>query len=58
MVQKEGWTTLDDYIEMLLRLGKRSQDPEFKTLMDLFGKDRVVKIAKQILARIGGNDDR
>lgn len=46
------WLELRDYIKSLLISGKRSQDPEFKTLMRFFTRDRVVSLAKQILKEI------
>lgn len=42
-----GWT-LEDYIEHLLRLGKKRDAPEFQTLMGLFGEKRVVDKANEI----------
>lgn len=45
-----GWT-LEDYIEHLLRLGKKRDAPEFQTLFQLFGEKRVVDLVNKIRRR-------
>jgi hypothetical protein len=49
--------TIDQYIEELLRMGKRSQDPDFQSLMLIYGKERIVTIAKRILADLSKEKD-
>lgn len=44
--------TLAEHIENLLRDGKRSQHPDFQTLFTVYGKDKVVAMAKEILDRL------
>ena len=46
-------TKLEEYIENLLREGKRSQHDDFQILFRLLPKkkDEIVKIAKDILER-------
>lgn len=49
-VRKEG-VTLEQYVELLLRQGKRSQDEDFKTLMRVYGRQKIIDMAKAILER-------
>lgn len=50
----DGWSAslkLNEYIEKLLLDGKRSQHEDFQVLFRVFGKDRIVEMAKEILAK-------
>lgn len=42
--------TLEQYIRSLLKSGKRSQDPAFQHLFAAFGKEKVTRIARNLLA--------
>lgn len=46
-----NYFNLSEYVEMLLKQGKRSQDPEFKTLMLIYGREKIVEMAKEWLQR-------
>lgn len=41
--------TLEDHIQGLLRDGKRSQHEDFKLLFRVYGRDKIVEIAKRFL---------
>lgn len=43
-----GWN-LEKYVEALLKDGKRSQHEDFQILFRVFGKQRIVKIATELL---------
>jgi hypothetical protein len=51
---RDTWAglSLAEYIETLLRQGKRSDHDDFKVLMDVWGRDKIVALAKDVLARI------
>lgn len=42
--------TLRDHVRDLLLDGKRSKHPEFLVLFNIYGEDRITKMAKEILA--------
>lgn len=50
MPDKWGWT-LEEFIEGLLRLGKRRKDPEFQGLIAVYGEAKIVEKANAILAK-------
>jgi hypothetical protein len=43
------WFLLKDYVEDLLKDGKRSQHEDFQMLFRIFGEERITKMAKEIL---------
>jgi hypothetical protein len=45
--------TLKEYVESLLKMGKRSQAPEFQTLMKAFWwrKDDIIKWAREFIEK-------
>lgn len=43
--------TLRDYVEELLKQGKRSKHPDFQTLFEIYGKDKIVDMAREILEK-------
>lgn len=48
----DAWT-LEDYVRSLLTQGKRSQDPEFQILLNVFGKEKITLLAKRLLETEG-----
>jgi hypothetical protein len=52
-----NWYQLPEYIESLLKDGKRSQHEDFQVLFRVFGKDRIVKLAKEILEKEKKEDE-
>jgi hypothetical protein len=45
----DDWFTLRDHVRNLLRDGKRSQHEDFQTLFQVWGKERITKMAQEIL---------
>lgn len=53
----KGWgMTLDDFIEYLLRLGKKRDDPDFQSLILCFGKEKIITRATEVWKRIVKED--
>lgn len=50
MGEKE-YVELRDYIELLLKQGKRGNHSDYAILFKIFGKEKIVEIAKDILQR-------
>jgi hypothetical protein len=48
-MNQSDWSTLQDYVRTLLKDGKSSKHEDFQTLFRVFGKERVVAMAKEIL---------
>ena len=44
--------TLTEYIENLLKLGKRSKDTEFQSLFAIYGQERITKMAQEALKKL------
>lgn len=58
--EEREWVTLEDYIEDLLKKGKRSKDAEFKLLFSVFGLEKIKEIAKKklgLLRQVQGDQD-
>jgi len=51
MTQQQLFITLDEYVEKLLKEGKRSQHPDFQLLFSVYGKDKITEMAKRILSK-------
>lgn len=61
MVSMNGWNeawTLNDYIESLLRDGKRSQHPDFQALFIAFGEQRIRDLVSKIMAQMKARQDK
>lgn len=43
--------TLSEYIEHLLRLGKKRDSEEFQKLISVFGEKKIVDLANEIKAK-------
>jgi len=54
IVMNWGWN-LEEYIEHLLRLGKKRDSEEFQKLMTCFGEKKIVDKANEIRAKIREN---
>lgn len=52
------WFLLNDYIEDLLKSGKRSQHEDFQMLFRIFGEERITKMAKALLEKWKQDDSR
>lgn len=50
-MDSQEWFEFRQYIESLLLDGKRSQHPDFQVLFNVFGREKVIAIAKEILER-------
>lgn len=46
---KSEWASLKDYIRILLKDGKRSEHPNFKLLFLIYGREKVIELAKEVL---------
>jgi len=55
-IKEEAWTQIEDYIESLLKDGKRSQHEDFQTLFRILPKhkERIILFAKEYLKREKG----
>lgn len=51
MTQQQLFITLDEYVEKLLKEGKRANHPDFQLLFSVYGKDKIVAMAKRILEK-------
>lgn len=51
MTQQQLFITLDEYVEKLLKDGKRSNHPDFQLLFRVYGKEKITEIARRILQR-------
>lgn len=49
--EAKNWMQLEEFIETLLRAGKRSQHEDFQMLFRIFGEQRITKIAKEMLEK-------
>lgn len=57
-IVKEGLRVVESFrnhVRQLLLDGKRSQHEDFQLLFRIFGKEKVVEIAKEELARMNKN---
>lgn len=43
------WVELKDYVRILIGQGKRSEHDEFKVLFEVFGKQRITLMAREIM---------
>lgn len=46
------WTELKEYVEALLKDGKRSQHEDFQVLFRIFGEEKIRKMVDGILAEL------
>lgn len=42
---------MSEYVESLLKNGKKSDHEDFKILFNIFGQEKITKIAKEILQK-------
>lgn len=56
MTRETDWFQLSDYVEKLLRDGKRSQHEDFQMLFGVFGEERITKMAKEMLEKWKQNE--
>lgn len=49
MTEEKDWLKLEDYIHFLLDEGKRSGHSDFHILFKIYGKDKIVEMAKKYL---------
>jgi len=49
--------TLEEHIRTLILEGKRGNHPDYKPFFELFGKDKIVALAKQIKAEEKEKDE-
>lgn len=51
MYTNKEFTQLSEYVESLLKNGKKSDHEDFKILFNIFGQEKITKIAKEILQK-------
>jgi Ca2+-binding EF-hand superfamily protein len=56
--EAKDWMQLEEFIETLLRAGKRSKHEDFQMLFRIFGEERITKMAKDSLEKWKQNDSR
>lgn len=53
----DEWKTLKDHIRKLLLEGKRGNHPDYIPFFEIFGKERIVRLAKEVLKEEKENDE-